>query len=129
MWVVTLILMVCVMAFGSIGACSGGGAHPPANDAAVGSCQDIRVCVGFAASDADVQQCIARGTVKAQQAFQAVHACRVATGPMMANCVSDLDVSCICREECLADGYCMAAAEACLEGTPGDLFCNGPCTP
>jgi hypothetical protein len=135
MRIAAVIAVGCAMAFGCVGACSGGGAQPPTNDAAVDggptgtTCQDIRVCAGFAASDADVQKCIAMGTVAAQQGFQALHACRIATGTMAANCASDLDVSCICQEECFADGYCMAAAEACLGGATTDLFCNGPCTP
>jgi hypothetical protein len=118
-----------------VGSCSGGGSKVVIPDGGVDaidaaasgtSCQSIRVCVGGVASAADAQRCVDMGTTEAQQTYLALRSCL--TSPP-ASCSSDFDTTCICQEECYADGYCLAEVNACLGATTTDLFCNGPCAP
>ncbi|HTA20747.1 MAG TPA: hypothetical protein VK989_15750, partial [Polyangia bacterium] len=103
-----------------LAACARGGA--PAGDAggAAGAeggaptawnCQQIRMCaLGDAcADDACVARCAAHGSAAAQTTFEELRACTAKT------CATG-DITCACGEQCLADGHCLAEADACLGG-------------
>jgi hypothetical protein len=110
-----------------ISACGKGGA--PARDAGdeagaptAWTCQQIRMCaLGDAcADDACVARCAAHGSAPAQATFEQLRACTArscATG----------DVNCACGEQCLADGQCLAEADACVGAAASDDICDALC--
>jgi hypothetical protein len=95
---------------------------PPADDASaasMGTCQSLRLCAFDCADDACVQTCRAKGTASAQVAFDELEACTTKA------CAKG-DVNCACGEQCLADGSCLTAVDACL-GTAADPICDNLC--
>jgi hypothetical protein len=86
------------------------------------TCQDIRGCVFFCATETSepcVSDCIARGTPQARAAFQAVAAC---TAP---HCPTG-ETYCACEQRCFSDGNCLAETETCLGGGT-DVVCDELC--
>ena len=121
-----------------LAACSGGGRGVPdaaattdaadaagdatAGDTALGSsCQDIRVCVSQCQDTACADTCAARGTADAQALYQMLLTCTLQT------CASAVDVDCSCREQCYADGYCLALRDQCVGAVTPDLVCDTVC--
>jgi hypothetical protein len=87
--------------------------------AAPGTCQSLRLCAFDCADDACVQTCRAKGTAAAQAAFDMLEACT-------AQACAAGDVNCACGEQCLADGSCLSAVDACL-GNVADAICDNLC--
>ncbi len=88
-------------------------------DAVAGTCQSLRLCAFDCADDACVQACRGKGTPSAQAAFDELEACT-------AQACAKGDVNCACGEQCLADGSCLAAVDACL-GNVADALCDNLC--
>jgi hypothetical protein len=85
-----------------------------------GTCQSLRLCAFDCADDACVQACRAKGAASALAAFDTLEACTVKACPKKG------DVTCACGEQCLADGACLAAVDACL-GDVSDAICDNLC--
>jgi hypothetical protein len=99
------------------------GADAASSDAGVdsspGTCQSLRLCAFECGDDACVQACRVKGTAAAQAAFDTLEACT-------AQACAPGDVNCACGEQCLADGSCLAAVDACL-GNVADPICDNLC--
>lgn len=119
-------LMAVVLMIG----CSGGSSGTPKVDASsnamdaapTATCQEIRQCVWYCASEKSepcVSDCIARGTPQAREAFQVLAAC---TAP---HCPTG-ETYCGCEQRCFSDGNCIAETEACADGVT-DLVCEELC--
>jgi hypothetical protein len=86
------------------------------------NCQQIRMCaLGDAcADDACVARCAAHGSAAAQATFEKLRACTAKT------CATG-DVNCACGEQCMADGQCLAEADACVAAATSDDICDALC--
>jgi hypothetical protein len=109
------------------GACSSGEAAPPDGGAGTGgltemNCQQIRLCVAQTpcATEACIDDCVAKGSAAARTTFAALRACTASA------CAVD-DVTCACDEQCLADGACTTETDACLLGLSADVICDNIC--
>lgn len=93
------------------------------NDAAGTTCQGIRICI---AAGQSLDVCTARGTPAAQDTFGKLLTC-VQRQP--APGCTGTDLSCLCPEECYADGLCLDETAACLDtsGATADGVCDQYC--
>jgi hypothetical protein len=102
------------------GACSQGAASPDAAPSSA-TCLAVRLCAFECADDACVAACRAKGSATALTAFDALQSCTRAA------CAAG-DVNCACTEQCLADGACLEAVDACLGSTTAtDTICDNIC--
>ncbi|HEX4403694.1 MAG TPA: hypothetical protein VH560_02630 [Polyangia bacterium] len=104
------------------GAPADGAAGAEGGAATAWNCQQIRMCaLGDACGDdACVAQCAAHGSAAAQATFETLRACTAKT------CATG-DVNCACGEQCMADGRCLAEADACVGAATSDDICDALC--
>jgi hypothetical protein len=101
---------------------AGGAAGAEGGAPTAWNCQQIRMCaLGDAcADDACVARCAAHGSPAAQATFEELRACTAKT------CATG-DINCACGEQCLADGHCLAEADACVGAAASDDICDALC--